>query len=167
MVKVKYFTARVKGPDKRIRNRQGIYLRALETRDDLDIIYGRFMRKNDGVCHKCGHRWANWEEKMTDVIIAAHVAMDAMSGTIDKALLVSGDSDLSHAVQLVKSVSPVKVVAVFPPKRSSYDLKKLVDASMSLNRTIVLKSVMEDPVKGPSGDLHCPSGDLHCPSTWK
>lgn len=156
LVKVKYFTARVKGPDKGIRGRQSTYLQALETRDDLEIIYGRFMRKNDGVCHKCGHRWASWEEKMTDVNIAAHLAIDVTSGVIDKALLVSGDSDLAHAVQLVKSSSSVKVIAVFPPKRSSFDLKKVVDFSMSLNRTIILKSVMEDPVKGPSGDLQCP-----------
>ena len=156
LIRVKYFTARVRGPDPGIRKRQGLYLRALETRSDLDIIYGRFMRKNDGVCHRCGHRWANWEEKMTDVNIAAHLALDASGGIIDKALLISGDSDLAHAVHLVKGSSSVKVVAVFPPKRSSHDLKKVVDASMSLNRTIILKSVMEDPVKGPSGDLDCP-----------
>jgi hypothetical protein len=58
---------------------------------------------------------------------------------------VSGDSDLAHAIELVKASSAVKVV----------------DASLSLNRTIVLKSVMEDPVTSPTGSF------LHCPPSWR
>lgn len=49
LVKVKYSTARVKGPDKGIRERQDVYLRALETRADLQIIYGRFLGRKPGV----------------------------------------------------------------------------------------------------------------------
>ncbi len=131
LVKTKYFTARVKGRDPGPRKRQAIYLQALETRTDLEIIYGRFMRKKNGVCHRCGHRWTNWEEKMTDVNIAAHLVADAMGDRIDKAILVSGDSDLAHAIELVKASSAVRVVAIFPPQRSSYDLKKVVDASLT------------------------------------
>ncbi len=93
---------------------------------------------------------------MTDVNIAAHLVADAMGDRIDKAILVSGDSDLAHAIELVKASSAVKVVAIFPLQRSSYDLKKVVDASLSLNRTIILKSVMEDPVTSPTGSLHRP-----------
>jgi uncharacterized LabA/DUF88 family protein len=158
LVRVKYFTARIRGTNSGSIQRQKNYLKALETRSDLEIIYGRFIKKEDGRCHKCGHTWPRWEEKMTDVNMAAHLAIDASTGSADKALLISGDSDLAHAVSMVRELSPLKVVAVFPPKRSSYDLKQVVDGWMELNRGLILKSLMENPVASASGDLHCPPG---------
>lgn len=156
LMAVKYFTAKIKGKDRAKVGRQRLYLEALATRTQLEIIYGRFVKDNRH-CFNCGHRWPNWEEKMTDVNMAAEITADAHENEFDTALVVSGDSDLAHAVDQVQKRTGKKVVAAFPPKRASYDLKLVADAAFSINRTYIAKSQLENPVVGPSGDLHRPT----------
>jgi hypothetical protein len=89
--KVKYFTARVSArkddPDKP--TRQQMYLRALRTLPDLEIIYGSFLSHDvqmplaDPV--PGGPRFAKvikTEEKGSDVNIAAQLINDAFRGCI-------------------------------------------------------------------------------------
>lgn len=161
LVTVKYFTARITGRDRNKIARQNALLRALEARPQLEIVYGRYLKKDDHHCHRCGNRWPQYEEKMTDVNIAAHMSSDAHLDRFDTALLVSGDSDLSMAVSMIRADTGKRVVAVFPPKRESVDLKKVVDAHLKLNRTYIGKSLLEDPVLLPDGT------PLACPNEWK
>jgi hypothetical protein len=99
--KIKYFTARVSGrkedPDKP--TRQQIYLRALRTLPDLEIIYGTFL-SHDVFMPLAepalgGPRFAKvvrTEEKGSDVNIAAHLVNDAYKAAFDVAVLVTNDS---------------------------------------------------------------------------
>lgn len=73
---------------------------------------------------------------------------------------MTGDSDLAHAVALMRSDTGKRAVAVFPPKRQSYDLEQVVDVSFSLNRTLIMKSRLPDPVVG-KGSL-----PIACPDRW-
>lgn len=156
LVRVKYFTALISpGPSKK-HLRQGVYLDALRTRANTEIILGRYMRK-DAQCRECGHKWQTWEEKMTDVNIAAHLTNDAYAGRMDTALVISGDSDLARAIELVRATTGVRVVAVFPPMRASVDLREVVDASFSLNRGYIMKSLLEDPVMSGTRRLRRPT----------
>jgi uncharacterized LabA/DUF88 family protein len=50
------------------------------------------------------------EEKGSDVNVASHLLMDAMSGRVDAAVVVSNDSDLRFPVQQVRRQVPVGLV---------------------------------------------------------
>ena len=50
------------------------------------------------------------EEKGSDVNVASHLLVDALSGQIDAAVVVSNDSDLKYPVQLVRTRIPLGVV---------------------------------------------------------
>ena len=111
IVKIKYFTARVsarpKDPDQP--NRQELFLRALRTLPDLEIIYGRFLE------HEVSMPIANpmpggprtvrvikTEEKGSDVNIAAHMINDGHRGLYQVAVVLSNDSDLVEPMKIVR-----------------------------------------------------------------
>src|SRR5262249_6118804 len=120
---VTYFTARVRNaPDSK--QRQSDYLDALVDHSPLvTVVKGRFQEK-PRVCRSCGDRWTAYEEKETDVNIAATLIEDAVQDRHDTAVLVSADSDLCPAIRALKRLRPEKrVIAAFPPRRHSADLR--------------------------------------------
>ena len=121
---VRYFTTRVehdpRDPGKQAR--QNTYIEALETLPDMHIHYGYFQSKSHQ-CHSCGATWHTYEEKMTDVNIAAELLGDAQDDALDIAILVSGDGDLAGPLLAMRKRYPTKkVVVAFPPKRRSMGL---------------------------------------------
>lgn len=167
----KYFTARISGthpgdtPAKAAdreasRLRQVKYLEALETLKFLDVIEGQFLIKRE-YCRACNTDYYRAEEKMTDVRIATELVTDAFLNRFDAALIVSGDSDLVPPVSAVKMHFPEKkIVAVFPPKRHSSDLKSTCDAYMSLFETTLRRSQLPDEVIKSDGTI------LRRPAEW-
>ena len=118
LIAVRYFSARISArpgnPDKR--KRQTTFLEALETLPDLHIHYGHYLAKQRR-CHTCGAIWDTHEEKMTDVNIAVELLGDAQDDSFDTAIILSGDSDLTTAVQAVRRRYPDKrVIIAFPPR---------------------------------------------------
>jgi uncharacterized LabA/DUF88 family protein len=75
---------------------------------------GRFKEK-DRECFRCRHSWKDHEEKETDVNIALYLLRGALQDHYDRALLVSGDSDLAPAVRAVKEVAPQKDIRIISP----------------------------------------------------
>ena len=125
LVAIQYFTARVSpernDPDKG--KRQGIYLDALATVPNLTTHFGYFLPKQKP-CFKCGAIIQTYEEKMTDVNLAVSLLVDAQAGLFDKAMVVSGDSDLSGPIDAVRQrFADKQVVVAFPPKRVSKKLQ--------------------------------------------
>jgi uncharacterized LabA/DUF88 family protein len=109
--KIKYFTAHV--PEARMETspgegrRQAIWLQALKTIEGLEIVAG-FHRFDEFRLRK---------EKQTDVNIAVELLMGAtQENGYDKAVLISGDTDLIPAVAAVTSrIDQPKVVDVWLP----------------------------------------------------
>lgn len=110
--KIKYFTARVsarKG-DPGKPTRQQIYLRALRTLPDLEIIYGTFL-SHDVIMPLAetvpgGPKFAKvikTEEKGSDVNIAAHLINDGYQKAYDVAVVVTNDSDLLEPIRIVRT----------------------------------------------------------------
>jgi uncharacterized LabA/DUF88 family protein len=125
---VRYFTARVRD-DRDAEKRQSIYLDALESYCPKVRRVERRFQELARSCRFCGYRWIGYEEKETDVNIAVTLVEDAVRDSYDTAFLISGDSDLRPAVAAVKRLRPEKrIVAVFPPHRSSVGLIAAVDA---------------------------------------
>lgn len=153
LVAAKYFTARVsatsRDPDKA--KRQSIYLDALKAHSDTKIVYGHYLAKPIR-CFKCSATWQTHEEKMTDVNIAVELLTDAFDGIFDTALIISGDSDLSRAIELVRNRFPGKSVCVaFPPTRISQRLQNIANAYFVIGRRKLAQSQLPSPVMTADG----------------
>lgn len=160
LVTTKYFTSRISGPPDKIK-RQGIFIEALETLDDFHIFYGHYLT-NTIECQKCGDIFAKPNEKMTDVNIAVEILTDAFQDAFDTALLISADSDLIAPIKKVNQLFPEKkIVVAFPPARSSFALKKIVNASFVIGRKTLAKSVFPEAVVKPDGFI------LKRPERWE
>jgi len=119
--RVLYFTALATWkPQSLIRHRA--YLRALEA-TGVEVVTAKF-KESKKFCRTCKASWVHHEEKETDVSIGVHLVDLAYQDTFDRALLLTGDSDLAPAVRIVKQRFPAKQIALLtPPGRSrSYEL---------------------------------------------
>jgi uncharacterized LabA/DUF88 family protein len=161
LVGIDYFTARVRQqPDSEMR--QTTYLDALSAHcDQLTIIEGRFQAKRR-YCRACRVETPSFEEKETDVSIAAALIEDAVNDVFDTAMLVSGDSDLCPAVRAVGRLRPNKrIFAAFPPRRHSDDLRKALGNAVFTIGDAKLRNALLPDVVEARGVL------LRRPSYWK
>jgi uncharacterized LabA/DUF88 family protein len=69
------------------------------------------------ICPDSGNRCKFREEKQTDVAIAVRLVADALSGKVDRVILVTADSDQIPAARFVQSLANVDISLVFPPNR--------------------------------------------------
>jgi len=162
LASVHFFTARLldagnNAPD---RQRQNTYLEALFSVSGVQTHFGQYLEK-PGRCHQCGARWVTYEEKMTDVNIAVQMLSDAFDDRFDTAFLVSADSDLTTPVRQLRQRFPDKrVIAVFPPGRQSYELKKAASGYLHLGADKLRQSQLPPQVKRSDGFV------LERPPSW-
>ena len=109
---VYYFTAHADWNPEKVRRHQ-LYIKALEN-IGVKPVYGVF-RKKEVYCTNCKTKFIKHEEKRTDVNIAIHLLGLAEQNMYDRALLVTGDSDLIPAVQWVRKQYSEKKVSVIVP----------------------------------------------------
>ncbi|CAN5791757.1 hypothetical protein BH23ACT11_BH23ACT11_16450 [soil metagenome] len=113
--------------------------------------YGQYLNKHR-VCPKCKYDHIVPEEKMTDVNIAVEILADAYQDKFDAALLISADSDLAPPARKVKELFENKrVIAAFPPKRSSQRLASVVDAHFTIGRGRLANSLLPRSVEKGNG----------------
>jgi uncharacterized LabA/DUF88 family protein len=151
LIEVQYFTARVRNQPE-AEQRQTAYLDALAAHCPLvNIVQGRFQEKTHE-CWSCGSRWVSYEEKETDVSIAVQLVEDGVSDVFDTALLISADSDLCPAVRSLKRISAGKrIIAVFPPRRHSEDLRKATDGLVKINDVSLRNSQLPPTLVNTAG----------------
>ena len=77
-------------------------------------VLGEFKAKTRR-CGSCGAVWTTHEEKQSDVNLAVHLTHHAALGLYDRALVVSADSDMCSAIDLVLSAFPDKQVRILTP----------------------------------------------------
>ena len=95
------------------------YVKALLYRG-VTCNMGHFKSK-PRTCNKCGADWIQHEEKETDVHIAARLVADAYCDRFDRALLITADSDLAPALDIVRNAFPRKqMFVVAPPNRHNH-----------------------------------------------
>ncbi len=167
LVRVKYFTARVQPTpnDPNVNTRQDAYLRALQAYCPLvELHYGHFLRHLVSMEHgnpppPTVQVWKN-EEKGSDVNLALHVLNDAWLNAYDCAVIVSNDSDLAEALQLVKGRHRKLVGLVTPgaPKRqTSRQLKRHADFVNPIRTWMLSQSQLPNPIPGTT---------IHKPPNW-
>lgn len=158
LVEVKYFTARMTKPPDR-QGRQAVYLDALDAHGGVDVIEGTYREKGKK-CPKCMKWHKTFEEKKTDVNIAAHLVADAYEDRFDTAWLVCADADLCGALEVVATRLQKRVVVVCPPGRLSEELVSAAAGSLHLRKSLFVQSQLPDPVIGIGGI------ELSRPASW-
>ncbi|HKF51504.1 MAG TPA: NYN domain-containing protein [Candidatus Acidoferrales bacterium] len=140
--------------------RHKVYIRALEN-EGVTIVYGEFKRKQKH-CSRCQRDFWSFEEKQTDVNIALSLFQLAVADRYDKAVIISGDTDLLPAVKAVRSTFPSKHLGVvIPIGRASEDLKKQADFHYKMREHHLASSRFSDVIALKDKSL------LKCPDTWK
>ena len=163
LVATHYFTARIRtnGRNAADAKRQTNYIDALAAQDNLTVHEGQYLEKTQR-CNGCGATWKAYEEKMTDVNIAAQMLADAYEDRFDTAFIISGDSDLTTPIQQVRKRFPNKrLIVLFPPNRQSAQLKKAANGFLSIGEDKLRQNQLSDPVITASGFA------LHRPAHWR
>ncbi len=139
--------------------RARIYIRALES-EGVQVVYGEFKRKQKH-CHLCRGLFWSFEEKQTDVNMALYLVLYALQERYDKAIIVSGDTDLLPAVKGVRGAFPGKQIGlVIPIGRRSEDFKQQVDFHYKMREHHLVKSQFADPLTLPDNTV------LTKPANW-
>ena len=164
--KIYYFTAKVKASlhDPAIPTRQDTYWRALRTITNLEIIEGHFVQwprlmpqyplayiNNNTRNPPQRVQVQRSEEKGSDVNLAAKLVYDSCINNVDEFIVISNDSDLALAIELVTGQIGKPVIVVnpnrtsraryFPGCKISADLKRVATRFMvSINDPVLAKS---------------------------
>ena len=147
LISVKYFTAITPKNVGGSKQRQDIYLKALQTHcDRLEIFYGRFLSKSRR-CPTCDAEHATFEEKKTDVNIACQMLNDAHFDRYDLCYVVSGDGDLVPPLQIIKKNYPKKhAIVARPPRRNSEELRGIADGWFSIGKQRLRKHQLPEKI---------------------
>jgi uncharacterized LabA/DUF88 family protein len=161
LIQVNYFSSRVH--DLSASKRQDLLFTANKLNSKFKLILGKYLKK-DIPCKFCGKTIHSFEEKETDVRIATQIINDVYKNKCDISIIVSADSDIIPAVELVREINPShKVYVYFPPLRYSISLsnscdieKKLLNFKARFNQ-----SMLPENVTLPDGTV------ISRPAGWK
>jgi uncharacterized LabA/DUF88 family protein len=156
---VEYFTTLATWDSGKVARHQ-TFIRANEEQGVV-VTYGEFKRK-ERYCTLCNRRFPSREEKQTDVNIALRLLELAVQGRYDKAIIVSGDTDLIPAIKAVHRTFPQKQIGVvIPIGRASEDFKKQADFHHKMKEKHLSSSRFDNDHKMGDGTI------LSCPTTWR
>ena len=160
---IKYFTALVnpRPTDPNQLTRQRIYLRALETIPNLEIIYGHFLTHEVMMPlapPKNGYaKVIKTEEKGSDVNLALHLLSDGYKNAYDVAVIVSNDSDLLMPIQFVKRELGKMTGVLNPQKYPSRVLTANADFVKNIRKGVLSKSLFPTILTDSRGKFKKPA----------
>ncbi|MCO5214965.1 MAG: NYN domain-containing protein [Thermomicrobiales bacterium] len=171
--RIHYFTAYIRrdlrDPEQNLRQER--YLKAIEATPGLQIHYGKHTPvTRKGRLRSPTPRQLGWpsevpivigtsEEKGSDVNLAVHLLNDAWSGDMDRAIVISNDTDLMDAIRLAKKHVRVDVVSPLP--ELSKQLRKVADYSWCLDVSLLRECRMDTPRVALDG------AELYPPRSWQ
>jgi len=160
IIKIKYFTAPIKirenDKDHDRPNRQQIYLRALRTLPNLEIIEGVFLSHNVSMKLTNGKGYASViksEEKGTDVNIASHLINDAHNNLFERAVVVSNDSDLVTPIRMVTEEMDLPVTVISPYDKNNIQLQTVATDIKRIRAGLLGVSQFLDKLVDKVGDI--------------
>ncbi len=154
LVGVDYFTA-VPNWDIGKQTRHRIYIRAQEA-EGVTVTRGAFRDKEVLCKASCKSGFLIRVEKQTDVNIAIKMVDLAYQDAYDKALLISGDTDLIPAINLVRNRFPLKeVIGVLPiGKRAlSLDVRHACNSEIKMTEDHLCRSQLPPLVIDPRDNV--------------
>ena len=121
--------------------------------EGVKVTFGKFKEKLVECKATCKATFPIWQEKQTDVNIAVRMVELARQNAYDKALIVSGDSDLIPAIKLIQEIWPEKQVAVIVPiGRRGDDIEQACKKNrFTMTEEHLRRSKLPDKLKHPSG----------------
>ncbi|MFN8496407.1 MAG: NYN domain-containing protein [Anaerolineae bacterium] len=126
----------------------------------VQIELARFKRK-EVRCPNCEIRFDRYEEKETDVAIAATLFDLLHSAACDRAVLVTGDTDVAPAVRLAQRLFPsTEILFLFPYARKNKELAGMVKRPINVRKEHYAKHQFPDLVILPDGR------EIAKPPTW-
>ena len=156
---LKYFTSPIKTypHDSAALDRQKIYLQALSTIPEIEIIQGYYSKNAtwlpvyEDACKTCETatngmiRVVKLEEKRSDVNIATAMLLDAFNDKADVFVLVSGDTDFIGPVNIVRKNFNKTVIVLNPHDRISW-LRDYASYYKDIPRDILAQSQLPDTI---------------------
>jgi uncharacterized LabA/DUF88 family protein len=140
-----YFTTFVTWkPDSLSRHKE--YIKALRS-EGINVVLGRFMKKKVR-CHLCGKQYKTREEKQTDVNIALQIVCDGISDLYDRAVIISGDTNLIPVIVAVhRNASDKEIGVMFPLRRFNNSLEKAADFAITMREKVLQRCQFPQEVK--------------------
>lgn len=172
--KIYYCTANVKprnGNTTSVSN-QNAYLRALATLDSLVVVKSYFK-----VCQASMYAVnrppdfvdvVKTEEKGTDVNIASHLLADGYRRRYEKAVVISGDSDLCTPIELVKNDLQKEVVVVVPGCKRRANTRPRVNRGLQNAASRIVCGIDHSVLSNSQfpGIISDSHGVIHKPTRW-
>lgn len=155
---VYYFTAYAQW-NKGKKARHSTFTRVLKDRN-VTVVLGRF-RMVTKTCHgQCRQKYTTFEEKRTDVNIAASIIELAVHGAFEKAILISADSDLIPALQAARRLNNlVKFSVVKPIGLKGEALSNAANYTLHMNVSHLKKCLLPQTVTLKDGSkITAPQG---------
>ena len=161
--RIRYFTARIRSRrDPQQRFRQQLYLRALETIRELQIHEGHFVSNpvrlplaNPRPGEPRVVTVVRTEEKGSDANLAAWLTRDAAKRDGRAAFVITGDSDFTGVIQMVRREFNFPVHVVDPRKASSRRLRSAATSYRLLDRRLLPRC--QFPARSGMGRASLPS----------
>jgi len=160
---IKYFTAKVSGQPGDLDGpiHQELYLRALRTIPNLQIIFGQFLTHSVRMPIS-GSNFKKWvsvdktEEKGSDVNLATYLLHDGFSGLYDLAVIVSNDSDLREPVRVVREVLKLPIGIINPHPTHSKELQEYAIFKKRIRERHLIASQFPDTLTDEVGKFSKP-----------
>ncbi|MFN8591228.1 MAG: NYN domain-containing protein [Thermomicrobiales bacterium] len=160
---VGYFTAFVRqnplDPDQHVRQRA--YIEALRTIPCLEIVEGKFQPTTKrGIpvgCAICGAsavspiEFNTFEEKGSDVNLAARLVRDAALGKFSAALVISNDSDLAEAIRIATDDFGRVVHVLSPDINVNNSLTKVASSAKPLDVKLLKRCQFPPTLRNAAG----------------
>ncbi len=161
---VYYFSAHVSWDSpagKEKRERHQTFITAQKDRG-VKVILGRFRPVWKTCMAACKKPYQTYEEKRTDVNIAVTMLKLAFLDQYQKAILISGDSDMIPALEAVKEVRPLtKIMTVIPIERKGTALSNASHLVRHMKESHLKKCLLPYEIALKNGVI------VNCPLNWR
>ncbi len=149
---VHFFTARVKSNSGSpgAPQRQDTYIRAIQTLERTFVHEGTFLRLPNG----------RTTEKGSDVNLATQLLLDCFDKKIDKALVISADSDFATPIRVAVERFCVDVISAFSLGRNSTKLRQVSTAVVQVREQNLRGAMLDRTLITPEGKT------ISCPPSW-
>lgn len=160
LVSVKYFSAIPIGANKA--KRQNAFFQANRENPKFELILGKYLAKKI-TCNNCNTDINSYEEKESDVRFATQIVADAFQKKCDISIIVSADSDMIPAFELVSGTKH-HVYIYFPPNQYSNSLSKIGNKPVLMQQyeKRFKKALLPETI-----ELKKDSYKLSIPAQWK
>jgi hypothetical protein len=107
----------------------------------------------DRSCKFCGASWVGHEEKETDVNISLHLLNDCYKQPLEQILLLTNDTDLVPAVQMIRVEFPHIKIVQASIRKPHVVWDRVADESRTISAAMHRHSLLPERIKLASGRI--------------